>query len=96
VTSGTVIVEILDDHHQPCPPGVPGRVVVTSLHSFAMPIIRYELGDLAEWGPPCACGLTWPVIAALRGRVRRRVRLPDGSSRVMPFLGAGKRDIMQP
>lgn len=87
VTSGTVLLEILDDNNQPCPPGVPGRVVVTSLHSFAMPMIRYELGDIAEWGSPCACGVTLPVIGALRGRIRRRVRFADGSTRVMPFLG---------
>lgn len=87
VTAGTVLIEILDDNNQPCPPGIPGRVVVTSLHSFAMPIIRYELGDMAEWGEPCTCGITLPVIGALRGRLRRRVQLPDGSTRVMPFLG---------
>lgn len=87
VTSGTVLLEILDDNNQPCAAGVPGRVVVTSLHSFAMPLIRYELGDLAEWGSPCACGVSLPVIGALRGRIRRRVRFADGSTRVMPFLG---------
>ena len=87
VTSGTVLLEILDDNNLPCPSGVPGRVVVTSLHSFAMPIIRYELGDIAEWGEPCSCGVTWPVIDALRGRIRRRIRFADGSTGVMPFLG---------
>jgi phenylacetate-CoA ligase len=86
VLSGTVLLEILDDHDQPCPPGVAGRVVITSLHSFAMPLIRYELGDLAEWGPPCACGITLPVIGALRGRLRHRVQLPDGR-KTMPFIG---------
>lgn len=86
VTSGTVLLEILDDHSNPCPPGVSGRVVVTSLHSFAMPLVRYELGDLAEWGSPCGCGITLPVLGALNGRLRHRVRLPNGS-RPMPFIG---------
>jgi phenylacetate-CoA ligase len=84
--SGTVLMEILDNNNQPCPPGTVGRVLITSLHSFAMPLIRYELGDLAEWGPACGCGVTLPVIAKLHGRIRNRVQLPGGSS-AMPFLG---------
>lgn len=92
VLSGTVFLEILDDNNEPCPPGVVGRVVITSLHSFAMPIIRYELGDLAEWGPPCACGVTLPVIGALRGRIRHRVQLPNGNA-TMPYLGDELGDI---
>lgn len=87
VTSGTVLLEILDDNNSPCPPGVSGRVVATSLHSFAMPLIRYELGDLAQWGEPCGCGNTLPVLGALNGRIRHRVHMPDGSNRTMPFLG---------
>ncbi|MEV8631570.1 hypothetical protein AB0395_07915 [Streptosporangium sp. NPDC051023] len=30
-------------------PGVPGRVVLTNLFRTLMPIIRYPVGDLAEW-----------------------------------------------
>ena len=33
-----------------CKPGQVGRVVVTSLHNFAMPLLRYEIGDFAEVG----------------------------------------------
>lgn len=35
-------------------PGVPGRVVVTNLFRTLMPIIRYPVGDRAEWADP-AC-----------------------------------------
>lgn len=83
----SLIVEIVDDSGQPCAVGVPGRVLVTSLYSYAMPLIRYDLGDIAEWGPPCDCGITWPVIARLWGRVRHQVQLPDGSVFPMGFLG---------
>lgn len=82
----TTLVEIVDGEGQPCPVGVPGRVLVTSLHSFAMPIIRYELGDIAEWGAPCTCGMTLPVIARMWGRTRHQVQLPGGAL-PMPFLG---------
>src|SRR5690606_19383274 len=71
----------------PCPPGQVGRVLVTALHSFAMPLIRYDIGDLASWGEPCGCGITLPVIEKLWGRTRHQVRLPDGGSLPMAFIG---------
>jgi phenylacetate-CoA ligase len=66
----SVLVEILDEQDQPCAPGQLGRVVVTSLHNFAMPLIRYELGDYAEPGESCPCGRGLPVLRRLAGRVR--------------------------
>lgn len=46
-----VIVEIIDsDTGEPVTrPGRPGRVVVTSLLRRLMPVIRYPVGDMAEW-----------------------------------------------
>lgn len=87
VLNATTLVEIVDENGKPCPPGTVGRVLITSLHSFAMPIIRYEVGDLAEWGPPCDCGITLPVIARLWGRTRHSVQLPSGEAVPMRFLG---------
>lgn len=87
VMSGTTQVEIVDEAGQPCPVGQPGRVLITPLHSYAMPLIRYELGDLAEWGEPCDCGITLPVIRRLWGRTRHQLRLPSGERRPMPALG---------
>lgn len=82
-----VLVEIVDEQGNPCAPGQVGRVLLTSLHSYAMPIIRYEVGDLAEWGEPCSCGNTMPVLKRLWGRTRHQLALPDGSQIPMPFLG---------
>lgn len=73
-----LIVEILDDAGQACVPGQIGRVVVTTLHNYAMPLIRYELGDYAEAGAPCACGRGLPVIRRIMGHERNILRLPDG------------------
>lgn len=87
VQSESVLVEVLDPAGRPCPPGGTGRVVVTSLHNFAFPLIRYDLEDLAEVGPPCACGRGLPALANLRGRVRNLVTLPDGR-RLHPALHA--------
>jgi phenylacetate-CoA ligase len=81
VMAETVLVEILDDQGRPCAPGEIGRVVVTSLHNYATPLIRYELGDYAEAGLPCACGRGLPTIERVLGRTRNLLVLPDGRRR---------------
>ena len=45
INEANYIIEILDDNDQPCPENVPGRIVVTDLYNYAMPIIRYDTGD---------------------------------------------------
>jgi phenylacetate-CoA ligase len=82
----SVCVEIVDDAGEPCGVGVPGRVLVTALHSFAMPIIRYELGDIAEWGAPCDAGITWPVLERIRGRTRDVYVGSDGVPRIVALF----------
>jgi len=78
VQSEGVFLEVLDEAGRPCEPGENGRVVVTSLHNFATPLIRYDIGDYAEVGPPCPCGRGLPVITRVMGRVRNMVTLPNG------------------
>jgi phenylacetate-CoA ligase len=38
-------VEIVDDDNYLVPPGVEGNILITSLTNFAMPLIRYKIGD---------------------------------------------------
>lgn len=78
VTAESVLLEILDERGEPCAAGASGRVVVTPLHNFAMPLIRYAIGDYAEAGPPCACGRGLPVLSRILGRVRNLLTLPTG------------------
>ncbi len=78
VQAETILVEVIDEQGQPCPPGRVGRLVVTPLHAFALPLLRYEIGDLAEAGGRAACGRGLPVLARLLGRERNMVRLPNG------------------
>jgi phenylacetate-CoA ligase len=89
VQSEGVLVEILDDHGAPCPPGRVGRVVVTTLQNFAMPLVRYEIGDYAEPGEPCACGRGLPVLRRILGRVRNTLVTADGR-RYWPVLSTRK------
>jgi phenylacetate-CoA ligase len=74
------IVEILIEG-RPAAPGEIGEVVVTDLSGFAMPLIRYRIGDLAEAVDPreqSACGRGLPRIGEIRGRAQSVLRGVDG------------------
>lgn len=78
VQSEHVLVEVLDEIGQPCREGEIGQVVVTDLHNFAMPLIRYALRDWAEVGPPCSCGRGLPTLRRVVGRTRNMATSPEG------------------
>ena len=65
-------VEVLDDNGRPAEPGTIGRIVVTDLVNRGTPLIRYDIGDLAEVAAvgPCACGSNLPKLARVIGRDR--------------------------
>nr|VFK59670.1 MAG: phenylacetate-CoA ligase [Candidatus Kentron sp. UNK]VFK68798.1 MAG: phenylacetate-CoA ligase [Candidatus Kentron sp. UNK] len=86
IQSENVHVEIVDEQGQPCAPGETGKVVLTTLHNFAMPLIRYEIGDYAEVGEPCPCGRGLPVIRKILGRATNMLHLPTGE-RYWPVSG---------
>lgn len=88
VMSEDVRIEVLDGQDRPCRPGESGRVIVTPLHNFATPLIRYEIGDLAEVGGPCPCGRGLAVLTRVGGRTRHMLRLPGGGM-VWPYLQVG-------
>jgi len=63
-------IEILLPDGAHAEPGEVGEVVVTSLVNYAMPLIRYRIGDLAAWAQkPCSCGRGWPLLKEVTGRV---------------------------
>ena len=78
ILDDSVFVEILKDG-RPAAPGEDGDVVVTALHSFAMPFIRFETGDIARrpaHTPPCRT--SFGCIDALQGRSVEFITLSDG------------------
>ena len=87
VMAETMKLEIIDDAGRPCGPGQIGRVIITPLHNFAMPLLRYDIGDYAQVGSRCTCGRTLPVLTRIMGRARDRVRLPNGEAR-LAFWGS--------
>ncbi len=60
-------------------PGAEGRILLTALHNYSMPLIRYDFGDLGVAAGSCDCGVPDPVIASVRGRVFDHFWLPDGT-----------------
>lgn len=91
VQSEVVYVEILDDEGRPCRAGEVGRVVLTPLHNYASPFLRYEIGDFAEVGSAgaCPCGRTLPVLTRILGRERNMWTLPNGE-RIWPMFSSRK------
>ncbi len=72
------IVEVLRDG-RPAAPGESGDVVVTNLHAYASPYLRYELGDRAVAGDPvCRCGAPFATIRSVQGRTMDALVLADG------------------
>jgi hypothetical protein len=78
VCAESFFVELLDEAGEPAPQGELGRVVLTSLHNFAMPLIRYDIGDLAAFGPACSCGRGLPALLRFchTSGMRRRAVAP--------------------
>jgi phenylacetate-CoA ligase len=86
VMAENIILEVLDENGQDCAPGQIGRVAVTDLTNFAMPLIRYSLGDYAEVGEACPCGRGLPTIRRFLGRERNLAVHPNGA-RHWPAIG---------
>ncbi len=79
VMDDALVVEILDDRDQPVASGEYGNVVVTSLFSYCMPIVRYRTGDIAIKGNACCdCGSDFSTITNIIGRTIDYFPLPDG------------------
>ena len=78
-----IILELLDNG-SPQDAGKQGTVVVTCLDQLAMPLIRYEQGDVCRLLPePCACSWRTPLLDVPLGRNSDMLTLPNGH-RVSP------------
>ena len=75
-------VEIVDESGAPVPPGVEGRLLVTCLTNYAMPLLRYDIGDRGALAPAderCPCGRAGQRLASLAGRSVDTFRTRDGT-----------------
>jgi len=73
------ITEFVDSDNIRVSPGLPGKIVATSLHNFAFPLIRYETSDWSTLNKKqCACGRNFPLMDKITTKNESIISLPDG------------------
>src|SRR4029079_11326347 len=56
-----------------------GRIIATGFGNYAMPFIRYEVGDIGTWKDTiCPCGRNSKVMTKINGRIEDYVLTPEG------------------
>lgn len=79
VAAEDLIVEVVDDAGQPVERGRQGRVLVTSLHEYGMPLIRYDTDDESAFAQgTCGCGRSLPRLSAVIGKTGNTIYTPSG------------------
>ena len=72
-------IEIVDEDGEYTSPGEQGEIIVTGLRNYAMPLIRYRIGDLGiPADEKCPCGRSWSIIKSVQGRTNDYLVLPSG------------------
>jgi phenylacetate-CoA ligase len=56
-----------------------GRVLITHLHSYATPLIRYDVGDFALLKSSCPCGHDGSTLSHIYGRRKNFLKNSDGT-----------------
>lgn len=76
INAESVIVEVDDGGDSSANEG---ELIITNLHSFGMPIIRYKPGDMGSLsGKTCACGRGLPLLGTILGRTVDAMYARDG------------------
>jgi phenylacetate-CoA ligase len=79
VNADAIYLEVLRCDGTPATAGEAGMVVVTDLTNRAMPILRYQVGDMAVASDrACPCGRGLPLLDRVEGRVADYVVTPRG------------------
>jgi len=76
ISTDNVFVEVVNEHGEACKDGEEGEVAVTGLVNYAMPLIRYKLGDRAVMN---RSKYDFPVLEKVSGRVTDVLKAADGS-----------------
>jgi len=85
----SALVEVVLEDGSPAGPGQTGRVIVTPLHSYAMPMLRYEPGDIAVVAEPGGCDGGRISFDSVLGREKHLFIAPDGR-RFAPMVSADR------
>ncbi len=97
INADALLVEIVPD---PAIPAPAGRILMTDLLNYSMPLIRYEIGDVGAFAAAqsCPCGRGLPLLAEVRGRTTDFLILPDGrkiSGPALTLVVADMADVRQ-
>jgi len=77
--SDHMCIEFLDEKNKPVKPGELGRIVITDLSSYAMLLIRYDIGDMGRYSEKkCTCGVNFPLMEIVEGRKEDFIHTKDG------------------
>lgn len=72
------VMEFLKDG-KTAAPGEKGKIVCTALQSYAMPLIRYETGDVGIYSDePCHCGRGLPLMSYREGQANTFIVTASG------------------
>lgn len=69
------------------------NLLVTHLHSYATPLIRYEVGDSAVIHESCSCGHQGTTLSHIHGRRKNFVRAQDGTWVYLPIFSKPMSDL---
>jgi phenylacetate-CoA ligase len=87
VNDDAFVVEVVGSDGAPVPPGTVGELVVTSLGLTSMPLLRYNMGDMAARVPePCTCGRGLGLLTRVQGRTAHFIRRLDGGLITTPLI----------
>lgn len=79
IDADSIIVQFLDRNGEEVSAGERGEIICTSLFNYAMPFIRYAVGDMGiASDDECACGIKLPLMKVIEGRKDSLLVLPDG------------------
>ena len=74
-----IIVEIVDENGNVLNDGETGEIVVTHLDAYAMPFIRYQMGDRGCVSrEKCSCGMQSKILEKIEGRTTDFIVAPNG------------------
>lgn len=98
-----VIMEFLENGEN-VSPGEKGEIVYTGLYNYAMPFIRYKIGDIGiPSDESCPCGRGLPLMKLIEGRSDSFMQAPDGrvfspmiwEAIMVRFIGVGQYQAIQ-
>jgi len=79
ITAEKSVIEVVDEDGILVPPGVSGEVLTTDLHNYAMPFIRYAVGDRGALSEEeCSCGRGLPLMKSIQGRTTDQITFSNG------------------